>query len=89
MGREVGRGFRVGNSCTPVVDSCQCMAKPIQDCKVKKNKIKNKKQNKTKSFWLGCVVASSLAFISISLMTNDIGHFFIGLQIIWISSFIK
>ena len=30
MGKEVGGGFRVGNSCTPVVDSCQCMAKPIQ-----------------------------------------------------------
>ena len=27
-------GFRIGNSCTPVVDSCQCMAKPIQYCKV-------------------------------------------------------
>ena len=36
MGRQVGGGFRVGNSCTPVVDSCQCMAKPIQYCKVKK-----------------------------------------------------
>ena len=35
MGREVGVGFRIGNSCTPVVDSCQCMAKPIQYCKVK------------------------------------------------------
>ena len=23
MGREVGGGFRIGNSCTPVVDSCQ------------------------------------------------------------------
>ena len=38
MGRVVGEGFRVGNSCTPVVDSCQCMAKPIQYCKVKKEK---------------------------------------------------
>ena len=32
MGREVGRGFRIGNTCTPVVDSCWCMAKPIQYC---------------------------------------------------------
>ena len=39
MRRVVGGGFRIGNSCTPVVDSCQCMAKPIQYCKVK---IKNK-----------------------------------------------
>ena len=35
MGREVGVGFRIGNSCTPMVDSCYCMAKPIQYCKVK------------------------------------------------------
>ena len=39
MGWEVGGGFRIGSSYTPVVDSCQCMAKPIQYCKVK---IKNK-----------------------------------------------
>ena len=32
---EVGEGFMFGNSCTPVVDSCQCMAKLIQYCKVK------------------------------------------------------
>ena len=33
--RERGeRGFRMGNTCIPVVDSCQCMAKPIQYCKV-------------------------------------------------------
>ena len=30
-----GRGwFRIGNICTPVADSCQCMAKLIQYCKV-------------------------------------------------------
>ena len=34
MGREVGGGFRMGNMCTPVVDSCWCMAKPIQYYKV-------------------------------------------------------
>ena len=34
MGKEVGGGFRMGNACTPVVDSCQCMAKQIQYCKV-------------------------------------------------------
>ena len=34
MGREVAGGFRVGNTCTPVADSCQCMAKPPQYCKV-------------------------------------------------------
>ena len=35
IGWEVGGGFMFGNSCTPVADSCQCMAKPIQYCKVK------------------------------------------------------
>ena len=27
MGREVGEGFRMGNSCKSMADSCQCMAK--------------------------------------------------------------
>ena len=36
MGREEGRGFRMGNTCIPVVDSFCYMAKPIQYCKVKK-----------------------------------------------------
>ena len=35
MGREVGRGFRMGNTCTLMEDSSQCMAKPIQYFKVK------------------------------------------------------
>ena len=34
MGREVGGGFRMGNTCTPVAGSCQCMANPIQYFKV-------------------------------------------------------
>ena len=34
MEREVGGGFRIGNTCTPMEDSC--MAKPIQYCKVNK-----------------------------------------------------
>ena len=29
-----GEGFRMGNMCTPVADSCCCMAKPIRYCKV-------------------------------------------------------
>ena len=33
-GEGGGRGFRMGNSCTPMADSCPCMAKPIQYCKV-------------------------------------------------------
>ena len=34
IGRKLGGGFRMGNTCTPVADSCQCIAKPIQYCKV-------------------------------------------------------
>ena len=30
-----GGGFRMGNTCAPMEDSSQCMAKPIQYCKVK------------------------------------------------------
>ena len=29
-----GRGFRMGNTCSPMADSCSCMAKPIQYCEV-------------------------------------------------------
>ena len=46
MGREVGGGFRMGNTCTPVADSCQCMAKPIQYCKVKKNRERESRNDK-------------------------------------------
>ena len=34
-GEGGGRGVRMGNTCTPIADSSQCMAKPIQCCKVK------------------------------------------------------
>ena len=34
MGREEGGGFRMGNTCIPVADSFQYLAKPIQYCKV-------------------------------------------------------
>ena len=34
MKTEVGEGFRMGNTSTPMADSCQCMAKPLQYCKV-------------------------------------------------------
>ena len=27
MGREAGGGIGMGNTCTPMADSCQCMAK--------------------------------------------------------------
>jgi len=34
MGREEGGGFRMGNTCIPVVDSFWYLAKLIQLCKV-------------------------------------------------------
>ena len=43
-----GGGFRIGNSCTPMADSCQCMAKPFQHCKVKKKKKKERKRKEKK-----------------------------------------
>ena len=33
-GREERGRFRMGNMCIPVADSCLCMGKPIQYCKV-------------------------------------------------------
>ena len=33
-GEGDGRGLRTGNTCTSMADSSQCMAKPIQYCKV-------------------------------------------------------
>ena len=35
-------GFRMGNTCIPMEDSCPCMAKPIQYCKVFKKRTKKK-----------------------------------------------
>ena len=32
--REVGGGIRMGNTCKSMADSCQCMTKPLQYCKV-------------------------------------------------------
>ena len=32
--REEGGGFRMGNTCILVADSCWCFAKPIQYCQV-------------------------------------------------------
>ena len=43
VGREVGGGFRMGNTCTPMADSCQCMAKPLQYCKGISLQLKNNK----------------------------------------------
>ena len=34
MGREVGGGIGMGNTCKSMADSCQCMTKTLQYCKV-------------------------------------------------------
>ena len=39
-GREVGGELRMGNMCAPVADSCQCMVKPLQYCKVSSHQLK-------------------------------------------------
>ena len=44
MGREVGEGIRMGNTCKSMADSCQCMAKTST---IKKKK-KKRKKNSTK-----------------------------------------
>ena len=51
VGREAEGGFRMGSTCTPMADSCQCMAKLLQYCKVislqlKKLCIKMKRKTK-------------------------------------------
>ena len=32
--REAGGGIGMGNTCKSVADSCQCVTKPLQYCKV-------------------------------------------------------
>ena len=34
MKREAGGGTGMGNTCKSMADSCQCMKKPLQYCKV-------------------------------------------------------
>ena len=34
MEREAGGGIGMGNTCKSMADSCQCMAKTLQYCKV-------------------------------------------------------
>ena len=52
MGREVGGRFRTGNTCKSMADSCQCMAKPLQYCKVISLQLKINKFIFFKKNWL-------------------------------------
>ena len=45
------RGLRMGNTCTPMADSCDYMAKPPQYCKIISLQLKLKK--KKKEYWSG------------------------------------
>ena len=51
MGREVGGGFRTGNMSSHEADSCQCMAKPIQYCKVISLQFNSRKINDPIKKW--------------------------------------
>ena len=48
MGREEGGGFMMGDTYTPMPDSCDCMEKPPQYCKVISLQLIKKKKTKTK-----------------------------------------
>ena len=45
-GFKIGRRFKIGNTCTPVADSCWCTVKPIQYCKVISLQINIKKKKR-------------------------------------------
>ena len=42
-GEGGGRGIRMGNTCAPMAESCECRAKPLQYCKVISLQLKLKK----------------------------------------------
>ena len=66
MGREEGGGFRMGNTCIPVADSCWCMAKPIQYCKVKNNNNKKIKDIFYRYFFFFLILFIYLAALGLS-----------------------
>ena len=47
-GEGGGRGDWDGNTCKSMADSCQCMAKPLQYCKVISLQLKKKRKKKKK-----------------------------------------
>ena len=65
MGREVRGGFRIGNTCTPMADSCQCMTKPLQYCKVISLQLK-KKGSKGRKWKKACGVAGGKMYWELS-----------------------
>ena len=63
-GEGCGRRFRMGNTCIPVADSWQCMAKPLQYCKVISLKLINLLKNKSNKFF--CKKKRILEWVAIS-----------------------
>ena len=52
-GEGGGGGFMVGgNTCTPMADSCQCVTKPLQYCKVISLQLNKLKKNKNLNSFL-------------------------------------
>ena len=76
MGREVGGGFRMGNTDKSMADSRQCMAKTIQYCKVIIIKINGERAAmhpiiiKLKPIILTMVAPASLCGFSLSTSFN-------------------
>ena len=63
--REVEGGIGMGNTCKSMADSCQCMTKPLQYCKViSLQLIKiNGKKNKVWIYWLVDLATPFLTYI--------------------------
>ena len=51
MGREVGGMFSMGNTCTPMVDSCQYVAKPLHKSTLSKSMRCTKNCNTCSQHW--------------------------------------
>ena len=69
-GRDMGGGFRMGNTCTPMADSCQCKAKPIQYCKNKiKSEIRKKKKKRVRFPWLASVQEKNMLILESLLIS--------------------
>ena len=74
MEREVGRGFRMGSTCTPMADSYQCMAEPLQYCKVISLQLKLKKKKDSLHLWK---LASLYSSVKVTMTSEN----FVGTQL--------
>ena len=75
MGREEGGGFRMGNTCIPVVDSFWYLAKLYNYVKFK-NKIKKKKRKKSESLHTHiCAFYTPFLFLFYFLSVLSLSYF--------------